>query len=114
MKESPHLPTRGDFEVVGVVEDLTVVKFQAFDEQIGNGFTEKRMVSRLRKLFGGLVLLLAAIGLYGVTAYSNQKTAFPPPAGSTVLSKGSLFIFQPRGCGPDGYLINDSFLPPLN
>ena len=50
--------------------NLTVVKFQTFDEQIGDRFIEERMVARLTSLFGGLALLLATIGLYGVTAYT--------------------------------------------
>jgi ABC-type antimicrobial peptide transport system permease subunit len=49
--------------------NLTVAKFQTFDEQISERFTEERMVARLTALFGGLALLLATIGLYGVTAY---------------------------------------------
>jgi macrolide transport system ATP-binding/permease protein len=50
--------------------NLTVVKFQTFDEQIAGRFTEERMIARLTTLFGGLALLLATIGLYGVTAYT--------------------------------------------
>ena len=50
--------------------NLTVVKFQTFDEQIADRFAEERMVARLTQLFGALALLLATIGLYGVTAYS--------------------------------------------
>jgi predicted permease len=50
--------------------NLTIVKFQTFDEQIADRFTESRMTARLTQLFGGLALLLATIGLYGVTAYS--------------------------------------------
>jgi macrolide transport system ATP-binding/permease protein len=50
--------------------NLTVVKFQTFDGQIAERFTEERMIARLTALFGGLALLLATIGLYGVTAYS--------------------------------------------
>ncbi|WP_263359304.1 ABC transporter permease [Acidicapsa ligni] len=50
--------------------NLTVVKFQTFDEQISDRFTEERMIARLTTLFGALALLLATIGLYGVTAYS--------------------------------------------
>jgi hypothetical protein len=44
--------------------NLTVVKFQTFDEQIADRFTEERMIARLTMLFGALALLLAAIGLY--------------------------------------------------
>ncbi len=50
--------------------NLAVVKFQTFSEQIGDRFSEERMISRLTILFGGLALLLATIGLYGVTSYT--------------------------------------------
>jgi predicted permease len=50
--------------------NLTVVKFQTFDAQIAERFSEERMIARLTTLFGGLALLLATIGLYGVTAYT--------------------------------------------
>jgi len=53
--------------------NLTVVKFQTFDEQIAGRFTEERMISRLMTLFGGLALLLATIGLYGVTSYTVAR-----------------------------------------
>jgi len=50
--------------------NLTIVKFQTFDAQIADRFTDERMLARLTVLFGALALLLAAVGLYGVTAYS--------------------------------------------
>jgi predicted permease len=56
--------------LAGINPNLTVVKFQTFDEQIADRFSHERMLARLTMLFGGLALLLATIGIYGVTAYS--------------------------------------------
>jgi macrolide transport system ATP-binding/permease protein len=56
--------------LAGINTNLTIVKFQTFDQQIGDRFSEERMLARLTMLFGVLALLLATIGLYGVTAYT--------------------------------------------
>ena len=53
--------------------NLAVVKFQTFDEQISDQFTQDRMLARLTVLFGSLALLLASVGLYGVSAYSVAR-----------------------------------------
>jgi macrolide transport system ATP-binding/permease protein len=53
--------------------NLTVMKFQTFDQQIADQFIEDRMVARLTTLFGVVALLLATIGLYGVTAYTVAR-----------------------------------------
>ena len=50
--------------------NLTVVKFQTFDQQIADNFIQERMIARLTMLFGALALMLATIGIYGVTAYN--------------------------------------------
>jgi macrolide transport system ATP-binding/permease protein len=59
--------------LAGINPNLTMVKFQTFDEQIADRFTQERMISRLMTLFGGLALLLAAVGLYGVTSYNVAR-----------------------------------------
>ncbi len=53
--------------------NLTVVKFQTFDQQIAERFNGERMIAQLTMLFGALALLLAMIGLYGVTAYTVAR-----------------------------------------
>lgn len=50
--------------------NFTIVKFQTFGGQIADRFAEERLIARLTTLFGALALLLASLGLYGVTAYA--------------------------------------------
>jgi len=59
--------------LASINSNLSVVKFQSFDAQIADQFSEARMLSRLTTLFGGLALLLATLGLYGVTAYGTAR-----------------------------------------
>src|SRR5215469_4147636 len=53
--------------------NLSVVRFQTFSAQIADQFAQERMLARLTMLFGVLALLLATIGLYGVTAYTVAR-----------------------------------------
>lgn len=59
--------------LVGINLNLTLVRFQTFDDQIAEQFGFERMISRLTMLFGALALSLATVGLYGVTAYSVAR-----------------------------------------
>jgi hypothetical protein len=59
--------------IAGINPNLTVVTFQTFEQQIADSFNDERMIARLTTLFGALALLLATIGLYGVTAYTVAR-----------------------------------------
>ena len=50
--------------------NLTLFNVRSLDYQVSLNFTQERLISRLTILFGVLALMLASIGLYGVTAYA--------------------------------------------
>jgi predicted permease len=49
--------------------NLTITSVRTMREQVALRFDQDRAVATLAGLFGGVALLLAAVGLYGVTAY---------------------------------------------
>jgi predicted permease len=53
--------------------DLAVIDFRSFAEQVKDNFTQQAMIAKLTSLFGLLALVLASVGLYGVTAYSVER-----------------------------------------
>ena len=53
--------------------NLPVLSMMSFGEQVARNFNQERLIARLTELFGALALILACVGLYGVTAYSVAR-----------------------------------------
>jgi putative ABC transport system permease protein len=53
--------------------DLAVIDFRTFAAQVDGNFAQQTMLANLTSLFGLLALVLASVGLYGVTAYSVER-----------------------------------------
>ncbi len=55
--------------------NLTITQVRTMDQQVENSFNQQRAVATLAGLFGIVALILAGVGLYGVTAYTvAQRT----------------------------------------
>lgn len=53
--------------------NLTIVTVRRMEDQVALSFDRERAVASLAGLFGIVALLLAAVGMYGVTAYSVAR-----------------------------------------
>jgi putative ABC transport system permease protein len=69
----PNLEAQVRHILAEVNPDLAVTDFVPFAEQVKRNFAQAEMIVTLTSLFGFLALILASIGLYGVTAYSVER-----------------------------------------
>ena len=53
--------------------NLTIINIQPMQQQVDATFDQQRAVAQMTGLFGMLALVLAAVGLYGVTAYTVER-----------------------------------------
>jgi predicted permease len=53
--------------------NLTVVDLHSLDYQVADNFNQERLIARLTMLFGVLALVLASVGLYGITSYAVAR-----------------------------------------
>ena len=58
---------------IGSVNPDAVVSFKTFAEDVSAAVLQERLIASLSAFFGGLALLLAALGLYGVMSYSVSR-----------------------------------------
>ncbi len=52
---------------------LPILSVETVNQQIGRSLITERLIAELAAFFGGLALLIAAIGLYGVMSYSMTR-----------------------------------------
>jgi len=68
-----NLITRIRHEVRGLDPNLPVFDIKTFEDQVNESVSQERLVATLSSFFGFFALLLAALGLYGVMAYSVAR-----------------------------------------
>jgi predicted permease len=59
--------------MASVDADIPITSVRTLREQVSSRFTQQRLIARLTSFFGVLSLLLASIGLYGVTAHNAGR-----------------------------------------
>jgi predicted permease len=69
----PGLEAQVRHALSAVNPDLALIDFTSFAAQVDGNFTQPAMIAKLTSLFGLVALLLASIGLYGVTAYAVER-----------------------------------------
>jgi predicted permease len=67
---SPLLLIKAVADAIGSVDGRLAFTFRPLREQVDASMVQERLVAALSSFFGGLALLLAALGLYGVTSYA--------------------------------------------
>jgi predicted permease len=50
--------------------NLPIMRVDSLSQQVASTFSQQRLIAHLTSLFGVLALVLASVGLYGVTAYN--------------------------------------------
>jgi putative ABC transport system permease protein len=70
---SPALLTKSVAAALTSINPNITLTFRPLAEQVNNSLIQERVVAMMSGFFGGLALLLAGLGLYGVTSYAVNR-----------------------------------------
>jgi predicted permease len=70
---SPAVLTRGVVEAIARVDPTLLLSVRTVRDQVDAAMTQERLMAMLAAFFGVLALLLAGIGVFGVTAYAVHR-----------------------------------------
>jgi putative ABC transport system permease protein len=70
---SPALLTRSVAEAIGRVDRDVTLSFHSLSDDVRDATVQERVLALLSAFFGGLALLLAGLGLYGVMSYAVTR-----------------------------------------
>jgi predicted permease len=70
---SPMLLTKSVAAAIATVDPNLALTFRPLSDQVNASLTQERVIAMLSGFFGALALLLAGLGLYGVTSYAVTR-----------------------------------------
>ena len=92
----PALLERSVRAAIASVNDNVTVSFQTLAQEIDDSIVEERLTAFLSGALGGLALLLAAVGVYGITAYAvgqrRREIAIRIALGATAWNVTSVML----------------------